>query len=240
MIQLILVRHGESLFNKENRFTGWTDVDLTNLGIKEAEEAGHILSNNGYTFDLAFTSVLKRTIRSLWIIQDVMDLIWTPSYSSWRLNERHYGALQELNKEEAVKEFGAEQVNIWRRSYDIKPPEIKVTDWRFPCNDARYKDLGIMEIPLSESLKETQDRLMPYWFQKIVPLLKAGQKPIIIGHGNSLRALIKYLDNISDQEIVNLNIPTGIPIIYELDNTLKPVRHFYLNKNSIENIKEIL
>lgn len=227
-IKLVLLRHGESIWNKENKFTGWTDVDLSDKGIEEARESGKVLKKEGYTFDIAFTSVLKRAIRTLWIALDEMDLMWIPVYRSWRLNERHYGALQGLNKAEMAKKFGEEQVLIWRRSYDILPEALKKTDPRYPGKDPIYKDLDEKDIPLTECLKDTVTRFLPYWHETIVPVIKSGKKVLIAAHGNSLRALVKYLDNISDQEIVKLNIPTGIPLIYELDKSLRPIKHCYL------------
>lgn len=228
MKKLVLLRHGESTWNQENRFTGWTDVDLTPLGLKEAQNAGQLLRENGFTFDLAFTSVLKRAIRTLWIALDEMDLMWIPIELDWRLNERHYGALQGLNKAETAKQYGDEQVLIWRRSYDTRPPAINTEDERYPGFDARYKNLQSDHIPTAESLKDTVARFLPYWHRTIVPQITSGKNVIIVAHGNSLRALIKYLDNISDQEILNCNIPTGVPLVYELDNHLKPLRNYYL------------
>ncbi|HOL72679.1 MAG TPA: 2,3-diphosphoglycerate-dependent phosphoglycerate mutase [Bryobacteraceae bacterium] len=228
MYKLVLVRHGESQWNKENRFTGWTDVDLSEKGIAEAKEAGQTLKAQGYTFDLAFTSVLKRAIRTLWIILDEMDLMWIPIQNSWRLNERHYGGLQGLNKSETAAKYGEQQVKIWRRSYDIPPPALEKSDPRWPGNDPRYKDLSESELPLTECLKDTVARFLPYWHETIAPAIKAGKKVIIAAHGNSLRALVKYLDNISDQDIVELNIPTGMPLVYELDQDLKPIKSYYL------------
>ena len=228
MYKVILLRHGESVWNKENKFTGWTDVDLSEKGLKEANKAGEVLKKDGYTFDLAYTSVLKRAIRTLWIVMDVMDLMWVPVIRNWRLNERHYGALQGLNKAETAKKFGEEQVKIWRRSYDTQPPALEKTDERFPGKDPRYADLTEDELPLTECLKDTVERFMPYWENTIAPSIKAGKKVIIAAHGNSLRALVKYLDNISEEEIVGLNIPTGIPLVYELDDDLKPIKHYYL------------
>lgn len=228
MKKIVLIRHGESTWNKENRFTGWTDVDLTDKGKEEAKKAGEILKSSGYTFDLAFTSVLKRAIRTLWIIQDEMDILWLPVIRNWRLNERHYGDLQGLNKAETAQKYGNDQVHIWRRSYDVPPPEMTKEDERYAGNDPRYKDLTDAEIPLTESLKTTVDRFLPFWFETIVPEIKADKKVIIAAHGNSLRALIKHLDNISDSEIAELNIPTGIPLVYELDDDLKPIKHYYL------------
>jgi len=227
-IKLVLLRHGESKWNKENRFTGWTDVDLTRKGTQEAKLAGDTLKQEGYVFDVAFTSVLKRAIRTLWITLDRMDLMWIPIYNSWRLNERHYGALQGLNKAQTAKKFGEEQVLIWRRSYDIPPPELKKTDKRYPGNESRYKDMDEKDLPLTESLKETVARFLPYWHETIAPTVKSGERVLIAAHGNSLRALVKYLDNVSDKEIVSLNIPTGVPLVYELDKNLKPIKHYYL------------
>ncbi len=228
MIQLVLLRHGESIWNKENRFTGWTDVDLTDTGIAEAHDAGKLLRESGFIFDVAFTSVLKKAIRTLWIVLDEMDLMWIPAKKSWRLNERHYGALQGLNKAESARDYGEKKVLLWRRSYDVQPPALKKTDERYPRNDPKYRDLNENEIPLTESLKDTAERLLPYWRDVIVPEIKNGKRVIIVAHGNSLRALVKYLDNISDEDIIHLNIPTGIPIVYELDEGLKPIKHCYL------------
>jgi 2,3-bisphosphoglycerate-dependent phosphoglycerate mutase len=228
MMKLVLVRHGESIWNKENRFTGWTDVDLSERGAEEAKKAGQVLKEQGYTFDIAHTSVLKRAIRSLWIILDEMDLMWIPVYCTWRLNERHYGALQGLNKSEMATKYGEQQVFIWRRSYDVQPPALTRTDERYPGNDPKYSDLSPEGTPLTESLKDTVARFMPYWHQELAPTLKSGKRVIIVAHGNSLRALVKYLDNIPDSEIVGVNIPTGIPLVYELGEDLKPVSHYYL------------
>ncbi len=228
MINLVLLRHGESIWNKENRFTGWTDVDLSRQGIKEAQDAGQVLKEKGYTFDIAFTSVLKRAIRTLWLVLDEMDLMWIPVYRSWRLNERHYGALQGLNKAETAAKYGEEQVLIWRRSYDIRPPSLEKTDERYPGNDPIYADLDEKDIPLTECLKDTVERFLPYWHEVLTPTIKSGKRVIISAHGNSLRALVKYLDHISDDDIVRLNIPTGIPLVYELDEALKPVKSYYL------------
>lgn len=226
--KIVLLRHGESVWNKENRFTGWTDVDLSEKGIEEAKKAGEILKAEGFTFDLAFTSVLKRAIKTLYYVQDSLDLLWIPVNKTWRLNERHYGALQGLNKAEMAEKYGDEQVHIWRRSYDITPPALEKTDERYAGNDPRYKDLQENEIPLTESLKITVDRFLPYWFESIVPTIKEGKKIVIAAHGNSLRALVKHLDNISEAEITGLNIPTGTPLVYELDENLKPIRNYYL------------
>jgi len=228
MHRIVLLRHGESVWNKENRFTGWTDVDLSDRGREEAKEAGSLLKQEGFTFDLAFTSVLKRAIRTLWITLDEMDRMWIPVRNSWRLNERHYGALQGLNKAETAAKFGDQQVKIWRRSYDIPPPVLEASDPRAPGNDPRYRDLSPAERPLTECLKDTVARFLPLWNNSIAPEVKSGKRVIIAAHGNSLRALIKYLDGISDQDIVELNIPTGIPQVYELDADLKPLRHYYL------------
>ena len=228
MYKLVLLRHGESEWNKENRFTGWTDVDLSEKGIQEAKEAANQLKKEGYTFDIAFTSVLKRGIRTLWIVLDEMDLMWIPVHRAWRLNERHYGDLQGLYKAKLATEVGEEQVLIWRRSYDVPPPALKTSDPRYPGNDIRYKELTADEIPLSECLKDTVERVLPYWHEKIAPTIKTGKKVLISAHGNSLRDLVKYLDNVPEEEIIKLNIPTGIPLIYELDDELKPINHYYL------------
>jgi 2,3-bisphosphoglycerate-dependent phosphoglycerate mutase len=228
MIKLVLLRHGESIWNKENLFTGWTDVDLSDRGKAEAKEAGELLKAEGLTFDVAFTSVLKRAIRTLWIALDELDLMWMPVEFSWRLNERHYGALQGLNKAQTAAKYGDNQVLIWRRSYDIAPPALDKTDARYPGTDPRYQGLSPLELPLTECLKDTVARFLPYWHHTIVPTIQDGKKVIIAAHGNSLRALVKYLDGISDNEIVGLNIPTGVPLVYELDDQLKPIRHYYL------------
>jgi len=228
MIKLVLLRHGESTWNKENRFTGWTDVDLSEKGIEEARKTGRLLKEEGFVFDVAFTSLLKRAIRTLWIVMDEMDLMWIPVIRAWQLNERHYGALQGLNKAETSAKYGEEQVLIWRRSFDIPPPPLDRSDDRYPGHDPRYRGLSEKELPLQESLKDTIARCVPYWDANIVPMMRAGKKVLITAHGNSLRALVKYLDNISDEEILKLNIPTGIPLVYELDDDLKPIRHYYL------------
>jgi 2,3-bisphosphoglycerate-dependent phosphoglycerate mutase len=228
MYKVVLLRHGESIWNKENRFTGWTDVDLSEKGISEAKKAGQLLKNEGFIFDVAFTSVLKRAIRTLWLTLDEMDLMWIPVQNSWRLNERHYGSLQGLNKSEMAEKFGEEQVLIWRRSYDIQPPALEKSDPRYPGSDPRYKQLAPNDLPLTECLKDTVARFLPYWHKVISPVVKSGQRVIIAAHGNSLRALVKYLDNISDDTIVTLNIPTGIPLVYELDNDLNSLKHYYL------------
>ncbi|HET9211739.1 MAG TPA: 2,3-diphosphoglycerate-dependent phosphoglycerate mutase [Thermoanaerobaculia bacterium] len=227
-IKLVLLRHGESQWNLENRFTGWTDVDLTPKGIEEAHEAARLLREGGYTFDVAYTSLLKRAIRTLWITMDGMDLMWLPVHRDWRLNERHYGALQGLNKAETAAKYGDEQVLVWRRSYDTPPPPLTPEDERYPGSDRRYAHLAPEEIPLAESLKDTVARFLPYWHETIVPDLRAGKRVLIAAHGNSLRALIKHLDGVSEEEIVGLNVPTGIPLVYELDRELRPLRHDYL------------
>ena len=227
-IKLVLLRHGESTWNKEDRFTGWTDVDLSENGIAEAKTAGKTLKENGYIFDIAFTSVLKRAIRTLWLVQDEMDLMWIPVYKSWRLNERHYGALQGLNKAEMAAKVGEEQVHIWRRSYAVSPPPLEKTDKRYPGNESKYREIKESELPRTESLKDTVARCVPYWQDTIAPTLKSGKHVIVSAHGNSLRALVKYLDNIGDDAIARLDIPTGIPLVYELDEQLKPIKHYYL------------
>jgi 2,3-bisphosphoglycerate-dependent phosphoglycerate mutase len=228
MYKVVLLRHGQSTWNQENRFTGWQDVDLSEQGRAEAHEAGRLLKEGGYTFDLAFTSVLKRAIKTLDIALDEMDRLWIPVTKHWRLNERHYGALQGLNKAETAAKHGEDQVKIWRRSYDIPPPSLSPEDERYPGRDPRYADLKPGEIPASESLKDTVARFLPYWHDTIAPAIKSGTRVLIAAHGNSLRALVKYLDGVSDQDIVELNIPTGIPLVYELDEHLGPIRHYYL------------
>jgi len=228
MTKLVLLRHGESTWNKENRFTGWTDVDLSEKGRQEAREAGQVLKAGGFTFDVAYTSVLKRAIRTLWTALDELDLMWIPVHRSWRLNERHYGALQGLNKAETAAKFGEDQVKIWRRSYDIPPPELTSGDERFPGRDPRYRSLSKEELPLTECLKDAVARFLPLWHDTIAPAIRSGQKVVIAAHGNSLRALVKYLDNIPESEIVELNIPTGMPLVYELDDDLRPLKHYYL------------
>ncbi len=228
MKKIVLVRHGESTWNKENRFTGWTDVDLSEKGIEEAKKAGRTLKEEGFVFDVAFTSVLKRAVRTLWLILDEMDLMWIPVYNSWRLNERHYGALQGLNKSEMAQKYGEKQVLVWRRSYDIQPPALTKTDPRYPGNEARYKAIKKNEIPLTECLKDTVKRFLPYWHETIAPVVKSGTRVVIAAHGNSLRALVKYLDNVSDEDIVGLNIPTGLPLVYELQDDLKVIKSYYL------------
>jgi 2,3-bisphosphoglycerate-dependent phosphoglycerate mutase len=230
---LVLLRHGESTWNRKNRFTGWTDVDLSPKGIEEARASGRQMLDDGYLFDVAYTSVLKRAIRTLWLALDEMDLMWIPVHKTWRLNERHYGALQGLNKLETVEKHGEEQVKIWRRSYDIRPPALDPDDPRAPSRDPRYAGLKADEAPLTECLKDTVDRVLPYWTQTIAPAVRSGQRVLIASHGNSLRALVKYLDNVSDNEIVGLNIPTGIPLVYELNDDLTPIRHFYLGDPAV-------
>jgi len=226
MYKLVLIRHGESQWNKENRFTGWKDVDLSEKGVSEAHAAGKLLKAEGFTFDEAYTSVLKRAIRTLWIALDEMDLMWVPQTKSWKLNERHYGGLQGLDKAETAAKYGEDQVKIWRRSYDIPPPSLDPSDERYLGNDPRYA--GIANFPATECLKDTVERVVPYWTGEIAPKIKAGKRLIIAAHGNSLRALVKYLDGIADDEIVNLNIPTGVPLVYELDSDLKPIKSYYL------------
>jgi 2,3-bisphosphoglycerate-dependent phosphoglycerate mutase len=226
--KLVLLRHGESDWNRENRFTGWTDVDLSERGVEEAKQAGRTLKEAGYVFDMAYTSVLKRAIRTLWLVLDEMDALWIPVQRSWRLNERHYGALQGLNKAETAAKYGDEQVLIWRRSYATQPPPLTPDDPRYPGNDPRYADMDPKDIPLTECLKDTVARFLPYWYETIAPSVRSGKRLIVAAHGNSIRALVKYLDNISDEEIVELNIPTGIPLVYEFDDNLKPIAHYYL------------
>lgn len=226
--KLVLLRHGESLWNKENRFTGWTDVGLSEKGIDEARKSGESLKKEGYIFDVAFTSVLKRAIQTLWLVLEEMDQMWIPVCRSWRLNEKHYGGLQGLNKAETAKKYGEEQVLLWRRAYDVQPPALEDNDPRHPKHDPRYKDLEKKDLPATECLKDTVERFLPYWHETIAPTVRSGKSVIIAAHGNSLRALVKYLDNIPDSEIVKLNIPTGIPLVYELDSDLKPIKHYYL------------
>ena len=228
MHKIVLLRHGESAWNKENRFTGWTDVDLTEQGRAEAKTAGEVLKKEGFSFDLAYCSVLKRALRTLWIVLDELDELWIPVEKTWRLNERHYGALQGLNKSETAAKFGEDQVLVWRRSYDIPPPPLEKSDERFPGRDPRYQDVPEAELPLTECLKDTVDRFLPYWHEVIAPQVKVGKKVVIAAHGNSLRALVKYLDNLSEEEVLKLNIPTGVPLVYELDDQLKPLKSYYL------------
>jgi len=226
--KLVIVRHGESTWNKENRFTGWTDVDLSEKGRQEAKEGGEVLKKDGYVFDVAYTSVLKRAIRTLWTILDELDQMWIPVHRSWRLNERHYGALQGLNKSETADKYGEDQVKIWRRSYDIPPPELTKDDERYPGHDPRYSKLTEKEMPLTECLKDTVARVLPFWNETIAPAIQRGERVLIAAHGNSLRALVMYLDGISEKDIVELNIPTGMPLVYELDDNLKPLNRYYL------------
>ena len=226
--RVLLLRHGESTWNRENLYTGWTDVDLSERGLAEAHEAGRLLRDGGYVFDVAFTSVLKRAIRTLWIVQDELDRMWIPVTKSWRLNERHYGALQGLNKAQTAEQYGEEQVRLWRRSYDVPPPPLDPADPRFPGHDPRYADLDPADLPRCEALKHTVARFLPYWHGTIAPVIRTGERVLIVAHGNSLRALVKYLDQMSDDAIVGLNIPTGVPLVYELDRDLRPVRHYYL------------
>lgn len=228
MYKIVFLRHGESIWNKENRFTGWTDVDLSPKGIEEATNSGKVLKSEGYTFDLAFTSTLKRAIRTLWLATEQMDLLWIPVIKSYTLNERHYGALQGLNKAETAAKHGEEQVKIWRRSYDVPPPALEVTDPRNPALSAAYKGIDPKNLPLTESLKETVARAIPFWESNIVPEIKKGKKIIVAAHGNSLRAIVKYLDNVSEKDILELNIPTGIPLVYEFDVNIKPLKSYYL------------
>jgi len=233
MKRLVLLRHGESVWNLANRFTGWTDVDLSDNGKAEAKKAGKLLKEHNFSFDRTYSSVLKRAIRTLWIVLDELDEMWLPTEHNWRLNERHYGALQGLNKAETAAKYGEEQVHLWRRSYDIPPPLLEPSDERHPKNDLRYADIPAGQLPGGESLKDTLHRLLPYWHSTLAPALNAGQKILIVAHGNSLRALVQYLDNLSNDEILQLNIPTGIPLVYELDDDLKPIRHGYLREKGI-------
>lgn len=228
MSQVVLLRHGESIWNKENLFTGWTDVDLSEKGREEAAQAGKVLKEQGYVFDIAYTSVLKRAIRTCWIAMDQMDLLWVPVVRDWRLNERHYGALQGLNKAETAAKYGEDQVKIWRRSYDVPPPALEETDPRYPGKDPRYSALTKQQLPVTECLKDTVDRVLPFWHDVVAPQIRAGKRVLIAAHGNSLRALVKYLENVSEQEILELNIPTGVPRVEELDDNLKAIRHSYL------------
>jgi len=237
MLRLVLLRHGESTWNKENRFTGWTDVDLSDKGREEAREAGRLMSAEKYEFDVAYTSVLKRAIRTLWIALDELDMMWIPVYRSWRLNERHYGGLQGLNKAETAAKYGDDQVKIWRRGYDTPPPPLTYEDPRHPSHDRRYADLKRGVIPLTESLKDTVARFLPHWHEVIAPDIKAGKRVLIVAHGNSLRALVKYLENIPDDKIVELNIPTGIPLVYSLNEDLKPLTKYYLGDQAAAEAK---
>jgi 2,3-bisphosphoglycerate-dependent phosphoglycerate mutase len=235
MKKLVLLRHGESTWNKQNRFTGWTDVALSEKGVQEAKTAGLLLKQNGFIFDVAYTSFLKRAIKTLWIVLEDMELMWIPVNLSWRLNERHYGALQGLNKAETAAKFGGQQVLLWRRSYDVRPPALDKSDNRYPGNDPRYKDLPEKYLPLTECLRDVVARILPYWNETIASAVKSGQNVIIVAHGNSLRALVMYLDQTSDKEILELNIPTGIPLVYELDNNLRPLKHYYLGDEETVN-----
>ncbi|KPJ78611.1 MAG: phosphoglyceromutase [Deltaproteobacteria bacterium SG8_13] len=228
MKKLVLLRHGESVWNKENRFTGWTDVELTPKGVQEAIEAGRTLRNEGYRFDAAYTSVLKRAIKTLWLVLEEMELMWIPVYRNWRLNERHYGALQGLDKAETAARHGMDQVHIWRRSYDVRPPALTADDERYPAKDPRYADLLPGQVPLTECLQDTVERFLPYWQEVVEPAVRKGTRVLMVAHGNSLRALVKYLDGVSDEEILGINIPTGIPLVYELADDLRPIRHYYL------------
>ena len=228
MYKLVLIRHGESTWNLENRFTGWTDVDLTDTGVAQAQQAGQLLKAGGYDFDVCYTSVLKRAIRTLWHTLDEMDRTWLPVKKCWQLNERHYGALQGLNKAETAKKFGDAQVLEWRRSYDVPPPALEASDPRSEKSDPRYADAPANAVPLTECLKDTVERVVPFWKDTIAPAIKSGERVVVAAHGNSIRALVKYLDGVSDSDIVNLNIPNGIPLVYELDENLKPIRHYYL------------
>ena len=228
MKTLVLLRHGESTWNKENRFTGWTDIDLSDKGVQEAAAAGRTLKDAGYVFDVAYTSVLRRAIKTLWLTLEQMDLMWIPVHNTWRLNERHYGALQGLNKAETAERHGMEQTHIWRRSYDVPPPALTIDDARHPGHDPRYAGLSPADLPLTECLKDTVARFLPYWHETIAPAVRSGQRVLIAAHGNSLRALIKYLDKIPDADIVELNVPTGVPLVYELQDDLTPIRHYYL------------
>ena len=239
MKKLVLLRHGESTWNKENRFTGWTDVDLSEKGVQEATAAGRTMKEAGLVFDVAYTSVLKRAIKTLWLSLEQMDQMWIPVYNTWRLNERHYGALQGLNKAETAARHGMEQTHIWRRSYDVPPPALTPDDPRHPSHDPRYAGLSPADLPLTECLKDTVARFLPYWHEVVSPAVKSGQRVLIAAHGNSLRALIKYLDNIPDADIVELNVPTGIPLVYELNDDLTPIRHYYLgNQDAIQKAAE--
>jgi 2,3-bisphosphoglycerate-dependent phosphoglycerate mutase len=228
MKKIVLLRHGESVWNKENRFTGWTDVDLSEKGLEEAREAAKVLKEAGFSFDIAHGSVLKRAIRTMWIVLDHLELMWIPQQLSWRLNERHYGALQGLNKAEMAAQYGEDQILIWRRSYDVPPPALEKTDERYPGKDRRYAGMRPQDIPVTECLKDTVARFLPHWNDVIAPDVKAGRSVIVVAHGNTIRALVKYLDNVSEKDIVGLNIPTGIPLVYELDDGLRPLRHYYL------------
>ncbi|WP_457558531.1 2,3-diphosphoglycerate-dependent phosphoglycerate mutase [Candidatus Harpocratesius sp.] len=235
MFKIVFLRHGESLWNLENRFTGWTDVDLSTNGYEEAKRAGHLLKQEGFTFDIIFTSVLKRAIRTMWIVMDELDIMWLPVIRHWRLNERHYGALQGLNKSETAKKHGQEQVFIWRRSYDVPPPPLELSDERHPSHELKYQNLPKEYLPATECLKDVVARVLPYWNETIVPMIKENKQILIVAHGNSLRAIVKYLDDVSEKDIPHLNIPTGFPLVYELDENIKPIKHYYLgNQAEIE------
>jgi len=238
MLKLVLLRHGESIWNRNNCFTGWTDIDLSGTGIKQVKEAGKILKKEGFIFDTSFTSILKRSIRSLWIILDILDLMWIPVKKSWRLNERFYGALQGLNKADTTKKYGEIQVLKWRRGYEIRPPEVNRHDIRYPGSDSKYSNLSQKELPTSESLKDTVNRILPYWYETIAPNIKSGKKVLLVGHGNSLRALVKHFDNVSSSEIAKVNIPLGTPLVYELSEKLKPVNKYYLGED--KKVKEAM
>ncbi|PGW60361.1 2,3-diphosphoglycerate-dependent phosphoglycerate mutase [Bacillus cereus] len=239
MVKLVLIRHGQSEWNVENRFTGWTDVDLSSKGSEEAREAGVMLKANGFSFDIAYTSVLRRAMRTLWITLEEMDLMWIPVHKTWKLNERHYGALQGLNKEETARKYGDEQVTLWRRSTNVRPPALTKDDERYEASHPKYRDVKEYEFPLTEDLEDTEKRVVSYWNEEIAPNVKAGKQVIIAAHGNTIRALVKHLDQISDEEIENVNIPTGTPLVYELNHDLKPICHYYLNRG-IETVEEKL
>ncbi|HDR6315404.1 2,3-diphosphoglycerate-dependent phosphoglycerate mutase [Bacillus cereus] len=239
MVKLVLIRHGQSEWNVENRFTGWTDVDLSSKGSEEAREAGVMLKANGFSFDIAYTSVLRRAMRTLWITLEEMDLMWIPVHKTWKLNERHYGALQGLNKEETARKYGDEQVTLWRRSTNVRPPALTKDDERYEASHPKYRDVKEYEFPLTEDLEDTEKRVVSYWNEEIAPNVKAGKQVIITAHGNTIRALVKHLDQISDEEIENVNIPTGTPLVYELNHDLKPICHYYLNRG-IETLEEKL
>jgi len=228
MYKLVFLRHGESTWNRQNRFTGWTDIDLNEKGVREAEHSALLLKKENFSFDIAFTSVLKRSIRTLWIVQDKMDLMWIPVKKSWRLNEKHYGALQGENKIETVEKYGRKKVRLWRRGWNVRPPLLAKTDKRYPGKDVCYKNLTEKEIPLGESLKDVYKRVMPYWNKTIAPAIKSGKKVLVVAHGNSINALIKYLDNIPDDQTLSLHVPTGIPLVYEFDKNMSPIKHYYL------------
>ena len=229
MHKVVLLRHGESVWNEENRFTGWTDVPLTEKGVQEAREAGRLLREGGFTFDVAYTSVLKRAIKTLWTVLEEMDLMWIPVVKSWRLNERHYGALQGLNKSESTAKLGAEKVKLWRRSYDVPPPALEMEDRRHPCHDPRYSGFRAQDLPATESVKDTIERFLPYAQENIGPAVRAGKRVLLVAHGNTLRGLLKYAERLSDQELTDLNIPTGIPLVYEFEDDMKPIRRYYLS-----------